>query len=133
MRRQVSPEKTKGVLEFATQKPEVRFSHLIRNGPAVLLYSYLCTFGQLKSNTRTEVGIWSLESSECWCVIQDLHKQRFGGEGESATYSLALMSLCLLDYFAVLVDLYWRAHAVFTTGEFTIGKKWIISDLLGTQ
>lgn len=47
MRKQVPPEKTKDVLEFATQKPEARLTS-IRNGLGVLQYgqsSYLRSFG----------------------------------------------------------------------------------------
>jgi len=47
MRKQVPPEKTKDVLEFATQKPEARLAS-IRNGLGVLQYgqsSYLRSFG----------------------------------------------------------------------------------------
>jgi len=47
MRKQVPPEKTKDVLEFATQKPEARLNS-IRNGLGVLQYgqsSYLRSFG----------------------------------------------------------------------------------------
>jgi eukaryotic translation initiation factor 2C len=47
MRKQVPPEKTKDVLEFATQKPEARLNS-IRNGLGVLEYGqsqYLRSFG----------------------------------------------------------------------------------------
>lgn len=47
MRKQVPPEKTKDVLEFATQKPEARLTS-IRNGLGVLQYGqspYLRSFG----------------------------------------------------------------------------------------
>ena len=53
MRKQVPPEKTKDVLEFATQKPEARLTS-IRNGLAVLQYgqsSYLRSFGLAVDST----------------------------------------------------------------------------------
>lgn len=58
MRKQVPPEKTKDVLEFATQKPEARLTS-IRNGLGVLQYgqsSYLQSFG-LAVNATAPVDI----------------------------------------------------------------------------
>lgn len=58
MRKQVPPEKTKDVLEFATQKPEARLTS-IRNGLGVLQYgqsSYLRSFG-LAVDSTAPVGI----------------------------------------------------------------------------